>query len=326
MVNGMTAKISMLNDTVTRTIFVRIELEPDDRSWDLKDLTVTWRDSKPFAPDSTKITLRDGKLSSVKVSGPQVLKGGRLSPSLRDSMVWRPGAFAEAERIENAPEWVRLLVHGALAGLPAHRRRGGADRDARALGVPAPVPGRTRSMTERKPIDGTAVILHLIEAARVVTKDHQSEIDPRDFRRLARWCDELEGWLERITPPVGWEPRTWKELEPGDTVSVGGVEAVVESAMYQSWHVNPKSNEYRPTALEHDVVKLKLEGRPKLYDMPPDGEVEVLRGPIGQEKDRLSGRRRAQLQQEHDVMLERWADEAAQTIAAAGLGPVEVVL
>jgi hypothetical protein len=178
-----------------------------------------------------------------------------------------------------------------------------------------------------QPADGTAAILHLIEAARAVTKDYQSEIDPGDFRRLGRWVDELEKFIERAAPaeaPVGWEPRRWREVKPGDTVSAGGVEARVEAASTSRWHVDPQSNPVYPKPLEHDVTTVRLAGRDRVYQMPPDGEVETLRGPIGQEIDRQAGRGRADREAERIEVLGHWAGEAWQTLAAAGLQPEEV--
>lgn len=186
-----------------------------------------------------------------------------------------------------------------------------------------------------QPADGTAVILHLIEAVRHWKKF--CEIDPpwQHEITLKHWVEELERRLEREVPetaPVSWEPRTWGELCQGDRVSVGGVEAeVVAPVMVLRWHVDPNRRKYVEGLgyvnfpLEHSTTRVKLSFREEAYDMPTGGEVETLRGPLGQERDRAAGRGRAGLEEDRAAVLGHWVDEAAQTLEAAGLGPVEVL-
>lgn len=208
-------------------------------------------------------------------------------------------------------------------------------------------------MTGVKPIDGAAVVLHLIEAARAWA--HTAAPLKAEGVALAAWVAELEERYEREArgdAPVGWEPRRWRELVAGDRVELGGVEAVVQSAQTLDWHVSPDKYAYhvgignsddenpcracngrcRETrgrkyeALEHSVTSVKLEGREPVYQMPPDGEVETLRGPAGQALDEVNGHR-SQVPGGADPIevLGSWAAKAALTLEGAGLGPVEVL-
>lgn len=179
-------------------------------------------------------------------------------------------------------------------------------------------------MTTAKPWDGTAVILHLIEACREVAASETVDHAGQDVTRIRAWVRELEEKLTRELGPatVGWEPRRWRELVQGDTVSLGGVEAVVESAVTNHWHVDPRSSEYRPQPLEHSVTALRLAGRDQTYQMPPDGEVETLRGPAGQAVDEVNGRHFGMVEADRVLVLGSWAADAFLTLEAAGLNPV----
>lgn len=223
-------------------------------------------------------------------------------------------------------------------------------------------------MTAKKiePFDGTAIVLHLIEAARAVVRrpgyglSHLFDAEGRD---LQRWVAELEIRYAREQPalaPAGWQPRTWSEVIAGDRVSLGGVEAEVVVSGNQRWHVQPDPNDptgrdvrrewhegpdedycrscqqrclrhrgFRNFPLEHEVtaVTLLLAGETETRHYPrmhPDGEVEVLRGPAGQAFDEANGFRSA-LGEESINVLESWAEDAAITLEAAGLGPVKVL-
>lgn len=207
-------------------------------------------------------------------------------------------------------------------------------------------------MSELKPIDGTAVVLHLIEAARAWARGEQAQ--GPEGAALTAWVTELEDRFEREQrgdAPVGWEPRRWRELIAGDRVELGGVEAVIASAQVQNWHVSPDKYAYhvgignsddenpcrackgqcRETrgrkyeALEHSVTAVRLEGREPLYQMPSEGEVETLRGPAGQAVDEVSGYRSQIPGAEPIDVIGSWAAEAAQTLEAVGLGPIEVL-
>lgn len=215
-------------------------------------------------------------------------------------------------------------------------------------------------MSAPKPFDGTAVILHLIEAARawqnaVVRELGSSGAHPLpEEQELDRWIDVLEARYQRekIEPePVGWHPRRWCEVTAGDRVSLRGVEADVIRCITHHWHVDPEKREWHegPDAdycrtcqqrclkrkgwknfpLEHDVTEVSLllpgETEPRTYPrMLPDGEVEVLRGPAGRALDEVNGFR-SELQEEPINVMQSWAADAAVTLEAAGLGPVEMV-
>lgn len=96
-----------------------------------------------------------------------------------------------------------------------------------------------------KPADGTAVILHLIEAARAVGRSYHFPRDPaaiEDVRILVGRIEMLESYLAEQIPneqEAGWEARTWGELLPGDRVSLQGVEALVKQVALLPWHVEP---------------------------------------------------------------------------------------
>lgn len=181
--------------------------------------------------------------------------------------------------------------------------------------------------SDREPADGAAEILHLIGAARAWNGPDARWCGPEE-RHLAKCIERLEARYAREQPapePVGWHPRTWRELVAGDRVEVAGTQATVLSSVTQDWHVDPASNVYRPTGLEHSVTLIRLDYRPdEPYPMPPDGEVETLRGPAGQAIDEANGFRSALAEEPIDVMAS-WAQDAADTLAAAGLGPVEVI-
>lgn len=201
-------------------------------------------------------------------------------------------------------------------------------------------------------IEGYAIVLHLVEAARAVA--HADGPLTPEGQALVAWVTELEDRLTRETAagPVGWEPRRWRELIAGDRVELGGVEAVIASTVTQNWHVDPEKYVYhvgignsddenpcracrgqcRETrgrkyqALEHSITAVRLEGRDPLYQMPPDGEVETLRGPAGQALDEVNGHRSRALGGIDPIeVLGSWAEDAAAVLEGAGLGPIEVM-
>lgn len=180
-----------------------------------------------------------------------------------------------------------------------------------------------------EPIDGTAVILHLIEACREVTSRTGLELDGQDVREIVKWTRALEARYEREQPepePVTWHPRTWGEVIEGDMVQLHGVKALVKASTLLNWHVDPNSSEYRPVAMERAEVRVTLlwNGNERTYGFPPRGEIEVKRGPAGQAVDEANGFR-AGAGDEPVNVLHSWAEDAAATLNAAGLGPVEVI-
>jgi len=210
-------------------------------------------------------------------------------------------------------------------------------------------------MSGLQPVDGCAVVLHLIEAARAWART-AGAVGP-DGTALAAWVAELEDRYEREARgevAVGWEPRRWRELVAGDRVELGGVEAVIASAVTQHWHVDTREEMRRwhpgsgndaeegscrtcrgachrgrgweSPALERSVTEVRLEGRDRVYQMPPDGEVETLRGPAGRALDEVNGHRsRVPGGIDPAEVLASWVQDAAATLEAAGLGPIEVM-
>lgn len=205
-------------------------------------------------------------------------------------------------------------------------------------------------MTKLEPVDGTAIILHLIEAARAWT--YSSGHGDTETVALIEWVGKLEERYarERIeAAPVGWEPRYWRDLVSGDRVNVDGHEAVIESAIPLAWHVDPdekkrvwhegpdrdqckgcsglrckKARGWLYPALEWGKTVIKLEGRETLYRIPFENEVETLRGPAGRAVDEANGYRSVLGEEPVNVMAS-WAADAALTLEAAGLGPIEVI-
>jgi hypothetical protein len=207
-----------------------------------------------------------------------------------------------------------------------------------------------------EPADGTAIILHLIEAAQAIVRRPNyglSNLFDPEGRDLQYWVTLLEERYarERIesAPAVGWEPRYWRELVAGDRVSLGEQEAEIASAQVLGWHVDPdpknrqwhegpdvdecracnkgrckKARGWFSPPLEHGYVAITLKGRDPVYKMPPAGEVETLRGPAGQAVDEANGFRSVLGEEEIDVMSS-WAADAATTLEQAGLGPIEVL-
>lgn len=61
------------------------------------------REPRYFNPQSGYLTIVAGERTSITVSGPWILKGGRLSENTQLVARW------SAKRISDAPEWVRDL-------------------------------------------------------------------------------------------------------------------------------------------------------------------------------------------------------------------------
>lgn len=116
--------------------------------------------------------------------------------------------------------------------------------------------------------------------------------DDGSFSVQDRWGVELHRFRVTVLvePADRWDTMTWEALatwpEPWDgpvRVRLNGVEASLLSAIVEGWHVDPRSSEYRPVPLEHQVVAVKLivGQEEKVYRMPPSGQVEVHSGAIG---------------------------------------------
>lgn len=79
--------------------------------------------------------------------------------------------------------------------------------------------------------------------------------------------DELAAAEQAREEEFIWVPRTWIDVRPGDSIHLPGTEsyAYVQHAELQNWHIDPRSNEYRPSALEWSGVKVTI------YTTMPDG-------------------------------------------------------
>jgi hypothetical protein len=140
-------------------------------------------------------------------------------------------------------------------------------------------------MNDWKPAQeaGAALILRVIEAARaVVSKPGYglATLYDQDGAALGTAVAMLGAAMEQLAPRPAWRVVTWKDIAgsaaSGTRVRLGTAEAVVESAALQTWHADPRSSEFRPQPLEHQVCAVRLAGRGQLYSMPPTGAVEIL--------------------------------------------------
>lgn len=140
-------------------------------------------------------------------------------------------------------------------------------------------------MNDWKPAQeaGAALILRVIEAARaVVSKPGYglATLYDQDGAALGTAVAMLGAAMEQLAPRPAWRAVTWEQVArsfgAGTRVRLSGAEAVVESAALQTWHADPRSSEYRPQPLSHQVCAVRLVGRGQLYNMPPDGAVEIL--------------------------------------------------
>lgn len=128
---------------------------------------------------------------------------------------------------------------------------------------------------------GSALILAVIEAARTIAA--RPAVDLANLVgaqvELVTAVRMLDGAVKQLLPRPAWCEGTWVDvarLGEGTRVRLGGHEAVVFSAALQAWHVDPRSSEYRPQPLEHQVVAVRLGEGQKLYRFPPSGPVEIL--------------------------------------------------
>jgi hypothetical protein len=148
-------------------------------------------------------------------------------------------------------------------------------------------------------------VLHEWMRRVAVPTDHPPELEdqrvvwttPGVFHLEDQWGTR-QGGDYRVTvlvePAESWRQVTWYDVAlctPEDArplISLGGVEAVVLSAVAQRWHVRPGTGDSKwnpPIPEEHDVVMVKLQvagKEPRMYTMPPSGPVMMLVGsPVG---------------------------------------------
>lgn len=108
----MQAEVS--RDETVRTI--NIQITPGS----VPDIDITQsyhRKPRVIRPDRAVIVLVDGQFSDIKVHGGLVLKSGTASLEVTDSVTWRANAYRVDQRIDIAPEWVRMLVAEAPTGV-----------------------------------------------------------------------------------------------------------------------------------------------------------------------------------------------------------------
>ncbi len=100
-------RASVEKDTTTRTITVKIE------PGSVPDIDVTTYHRKPriFRPDNVTLTVTDGEVSRVNVTGGLVLKSGGASTEVRENQRWYSSDLTRhANRL---PAWVRTLMDEA---------------------------------------------------------------------------------------------------------------------------------------------------------------------------------------------------------------------
>lgn len=97
-------KAHVKRDDTTRQIAIAVEGAPD------LDITTYHRTSRLIRPDSVSFSAVNGKVSSISVSGPLVLKSGKVSSTVRDS-------FRDYGDKYLMPSWVMPLVTEAVAGV-----------------------------------------------------------------------------------------------------------------------------------------------------------------------------------------------------------------
>ena len=110
-------------------------------------------------------------------------------------------------------------------------------------------------------------------------------LTPGDTLTVAgvQFTRQLDPWAAAGEPAEDpaefvWHPRTWRDVRTGDTVRMPGTDitADIAGAALLSWHVDPRSNTYRPTPLEHEVMRVVFVGQEAEHkDMNPDADVEI---------------------------------------------------
>lgn len=87
---------------------------------DVPDIDITSYHQKPriFRPDTVTITISDGKVSRVNVSGGLVLKSGGTSESVRENQRWYG---SELDGMRTAPGWIRTVMTDAPNGVTTWR-------------------------------------------------------------------------------------------------------------------------------------------------------------------------------------------------------------
>jgi len=103
-----TMRANVKSDRTVRTI--QIEVEPGS----VPDIDVTgpWhRKPRIFRPDLVTLTVTDGEVSRVNVSGGLVLKSGAASTEVHEKQCWYSSDLTQ--RADQLPVWVRTLMFEA---------------------------------------------------------------------------------------------------------------------------------------------------------------------------------------------------------------------
>lgn len=77
--------------------------------------------------------------------------------------------------------------------------------------------------------------------------------------------------------PLKWWPATWADVRDGDTVRLPGHPdhpREVNAVQTLGWHVDPKSSEYQPRALEHARTCVVFTDGAE-FDFPADQAIEI---------------------------------------------------
>jgi hypothetical protein len=130
---------------------------------------------------------------------------------------------------------------------PQHAGADGSCPDYGSTLDPCPPGCASGTCVENKPQDticpNCAPLLARVSATRV------------DGSEITSACVDC-GSLDELK----WFKRTWLDVRTGDTVKLPGTEntAYVRHAVHQGWHVDPRSSEYRPVAMEWTAVHVEL--------------------------------------------------------------------
>lgn len=93
--------------------------------------------------------------------------------------------------------------------------------------------------------------------------------------------DAVRAWEKQIERERSqWIETFWKYVIDGDEIRFDHrVVGCVESAgTVGEWHVDPRSNTYRPTPLKHFLIPIRIAGRPGILQVDPNAPIEIMMG------------------------------------------------
>lgn len=106
---------AVARDSTVRTISLDVMNTGD------LDVTQSWHRRPRFIrPERVIITVVDGRTVRIRVQGALVLKSGAASTEQSDTADWSVSG-ALSERLDKAPDWVRMLWDEAPAGILSWR-------------------------------------------------------------------------------------------------------------------------------------------------------------------------------------------------------------